>query len=161
MEICEVFDKAFDEVTKRLVRIELHKVREDVRREETALLERGYRESISTKGYINANIVCHFSDELFRYIIDTMNGGVTPSEDEIPLYLNEYINIICGYALSKLNNMVKKPSRLSVPSFYRLTEPLDSILDLDKIKFLSYDSKMGRLHVYICCSVGSDYEEGK
>lgn len=161
VEIYEVFDRAFGEVTKKLVSIDLKKVKEDAGGEETGFLEQGYRESIRTKGYINAKIVCHFSDGLFQYITDTMNGGVTPSDEEVPLYLNEYVNITCGYALSKLNNIVEKPSRLSVPSFYQMKEPLDSMLNLDKVKFLSYDSKVGRLHVYICYSVENDYEEGK
>ena len=157
-EICDVFDKSFGEVTQKLICVDLQKTTEN-KKNKMPVLQHGYWELIQTKGYINAQIICHFSEDLFQCIIDTMNGGCTPPKEEIALYLNEYVNIICGHAISKLNNMVKKPSRLSVPSFYRTSEPLHSILDNNQPEFLAYSSKAGKLQVYICCSTENDQKE--
>ncbi|MDY3853615.1 MAG: chemotaxis protein CheX [Butyribacter sp.] len=160
-EICDVFDRAFGEVTEKLVHIALKKTGDNGDEDTADILLDGYRETIQTKGYINAEIVCHFSEDLFWYIVDTMNGGSTPPKEEIPLYLNEYINIICGHALSNLNNMLNKPSRLSVPSFYKEQEPITVMCDLEQAEYLSYHSKAGVLQVYICYAFESDQKEGK
>lgn len=160
-EICDVFDTAFGEITQKLVRIELRKTSEDAEKKNLGTYEEGYWELIQTKGYINVKVICHFSEELFHYITDTMNGGDTPTDEEVSLYLNEYVNIICGHALSKLNDMAKRPSRLSVPSFYRKEEPMDVILDNAPLKFLSYHSRAGNLQVFICFSVENSQKEEK
>ena len=46
-----------------------------------------------------------------------MNGGTAASEDEKLLYINEYINIVCGCALSNISNKIGGASRLTVPVF--------------------------------------------
>lgn len=160
-EICDIFDKAFDEVTKKLIRIELKRAHHIDERKMLEDMQRGYWELIQTKGYVNAKIVCYFSNELFRYITDTMNGGISPPEEEVYLYLNEYINIICGYALSQINNLVKKTSRLSVPSFNKGIDSLETVLDMNQSEFLLYNSSMGSLYVYICYSVDEQQKEGE
>ena len=123
------------------------------------ILSKGYREAIETHGYVNSVIICQFSDDLFRYITDTMNNGVTPSEEEIPLYLNEYINIACGHAISRLNNLAGHSSRLSIPSFYQEEEPLEEKWVTHLGQFISYHTENGRLHMFIKYSLQSEQEE--
>lgn len=161
VKVDEIFDHAFCEVTKKLVNLELQKVVKKEKKEEEALLGRGYREEIETHGFMNSKIVCQFSDELYRYITDTMNNGVTPSEEEIHLFLNEYINIACGYAVSRLNNLVGKPSRLSVPRFYQDDEPLEIVEMAEAGQYLTYHTAIGMLHVFLFYSLQTDQEEGK
>jgi chemotaxis protein CheY-P-specific phosphatase CheC len=162
VRVDEIFDDAFCKVTKKLVNLELQKVVNDDKSEEEVLLQKGYREKIEIYGFINSKIVCQFSDELYRYITDTMNNGVTPSDEEIHLFLNEYINIACGYAVSKINNLVGKPSRLSVPRFYQQDEPLEEEIETTESgKFLTYHTAIGRLHIYLCYSLQTEQEEGK
>lgn len=160
MDVKEIFDNAFCEVTKKLVKLELQKVCDDEGKEDEAvLLKKGVREAIETHGYINSKIVCWFSDELFRYIIITMNNGVIPSEEEIPLYLNEYINIACGHAISRLNNLAGRSSRLSVPNFYHKEEPLEEKWVIHAGQYLSYRTDIGGLHIFIKYSLQSEQEE--
>lgn len=155
-ELENIFDSAFCEVTRKLVKLDLQKTEEE---EEDSLLTEGYREVIETHGYMNARIVCRFSDELFRYITDMMNCGETPSEEEIPLFINEYINITCGYAVSKLNNLVGHSSRLSVPNFYQGKESLGDKRMIQAGMYLVYRTKMGKLHIFMMYSFQSDQEE--
>lgn len=160
MDVKEIFDNAFCEVTKKLVKLELQKVcDEEGKEDEAVLLKKGYREAIETHGYMNSKIVCQFSDGLFHYITDTMNNGETPSEEEIPLFLNEYINITCGYAISRLNNLAGQPSRLSVPNFYQEEEPLEEKWVIHAGQYLSYRTDIGRLHIFIKYSLQSEQEE--
>ena len=148
MDVKEIIDDAFCEVTKKLVELELQKVCDkDGEQGEKVFFEQGYREAIEVHGCVNSIVVCQFSDDLFWYIIDTMNNGVTPPEEEIPLYLNEYINIACGYAVSKLNNLIGRPSRLSVPSFYQGNEPLEEKWMVQAGRYLAYSTEIGTLHI--------------
>ena len=153
MDVKEIFDTSFCEVTKKLVKLELKKVCDEEGKEEDKekadLLSKGYREAIETHGCINSVVICQFSDELFRYIIDTMNNGVTPSEEEAPLFLNEYINIACGHAISRMNNLAGQSSRLSIPSFYQEGEPLEDKWIIHSGRWLSYRTEIGRLHIFI------------
>ena len=162
-KVDETFDLAFCEVMKKLVNLELHRVAEDdkITAEKVVILKKGYREEIETHGHINSRIVCHFSDELFRYITDTMNNGVTPSEEEIHLFLNEYINIACGHAISSLNNLTGQPSRLTIPRFYRNNDNLELMDPEEEGRYLVYRSETGMLHVFLFYSMQTDQEEGK
>ena len=161
MNAQEIFDTSFCEVTKKLVKLELKKVCNEEEKEEdkAEILNKGYREAIETHGYINSIVICQFSDGLFRYIIDTMNNGVTPSEEEIPLYLNEYINIACGHAVSRMNNLAGHSSRLSIPSFYQEEEPLEDKWGIRSGCWLSYHTEIGRLHIFLKYSFQSEQEE--
>lgn len=162
-KVDETFDTAFCEVTKKLVNLELQRVAEEDRitAEKEVILEKGYREEIATQGHINSRIVCHFSDELYRYITDTMNNGVTPSEEEIHLFLNEYINITCGHAISSLNNLTGKRSRLTIPKFYRNDDQLELANPDEEGRYLVYRSTTGMLHVFLFYSLQTDQEEGR
>lgn len=158
VSVLHTFDDAFCKVTQKIARLSLHKVCiEDVN--ESELLSTEYREKIQTHGYINSVIVCQFSEELFRYITQVMNGNKTPSEEEIHLYLNEYINIACGYAVSRINDTIGESSRLSVPRFYPAGKNIEDRIQEKKKKILSYHSEKGTLHVVLFYSL-KDQEEG-
>ena len=145
-EVREIFDASFSDVTRKLVRLEVSKVRQPIEQDKN-ILSQGVRGKIETKGEVNLTVICRFSEPLFRYIIETMHGGTLPIEEEIPLYLNEYMNIICGDAISKINNITKSRSRLSVPSFYGDKDSLEILTGKRSIFFLIYDTEYGKLHV--------------
>lgn len=163
MDVKEIFDSSFCEVTKKLVKLELKKVCDEEGKEgdeeKAALFNKGYREAIETHGYLNSIVICQFSDGLFHYITDTMNNGIPPSEEETPLFLNEYINIACGHAISKMNNLAGQASRLSVPSFYQEEEPLEDKWVIRSGRWLSYHTEIGRLHIFIKYSLQNEQEE--
>lgn len=148
-EVKQIFDASFLDITKKLVRLEISRVDhvESIQRNEIFI--QGYREKIQTKGAVNTTIISWFSEPLFQYIISTMHGGTSPAEEEIPLYINEYMNIICGHAISKINNITKTKSRLSVPEFYRGKELLEFLAEEEKEQYLTYQSPYGEMQVYL------------
>ncbi len=127
MDVKEIFDTSFCEVTKKLVKLELKKVCDEEGKEEDKA--------------------------------DLLNNGVTPSKEEVPLYLNEYINIACGHAVSRMNNLAGQASRLSIPSFYQEEEPLEDKWGVHSGRWLSYHTEIGRLHIFIKYSLQSENEE--
>lgn len=156
VDVKELFDKAFFEVTRKLVQIDFQKTGDEREKEEQALLNQGCRELIETKGSMNSVVVCQFSDELYRVITTTMNGGELPSEDELHLYLNEYMNIICGFAVSQMNNMTGTKSRLSVPRYFKEGDQMDLSLQKQQRYRITYESKYGVLHVFLFYSFNND-----
>lgn len=153
VDVKELFDKAFFEVTRKLVKIDMQKTSDEREKEEQALLNQGCRELIETKGSMNSVVVCQFSDELYRFITTTMNGGELPSEDELHLYLNEYMNIICGFAVSQMNNLTGTKSRLSIPRYFQEGDPIDDSLQKRQRYRITYQSKYGMLHVFLFYSL--------
>lgn len=149
VDVKEFFDKAFDEVTRKLVKIDFEKISDEREQEEQSLLNQGCRELIETKGSVNSVVVCQFSEELYRFITASMNGGELPSEDELHLYLNEYMNIICGFAISQINNITETKSRLSVPHYFQEGEQIDVSLQKQQRQRMTYKSKYGMLHVFL------------
>ncbi|MBR1740488.1 MAG: chemotaxis protein CheX [Lachnospiraceae bacterium] len=148
-EVKQIFDASFLDITKKLVRLEVSRMDKIEDEQKDSLFIQGYRDKIETKGAVNTTVICQFPKPLFQYIISTMHGGTSPAEEEIPLYVNEYMNIICGHAISKINNITKTKSRLSVPEFYGEEEPLDFSAERDKEQYLAYESPYGVLQVYL------------
>ena len=113
IQISEVFDHTLVSLTKALAGIELEKA-------ETKSWEAKdkFVETINTKGKFDSYILCEIEADLFEHIVTMMHGGSPPTEEEKVLYINEYINIICGRAISAINNELRVTSRLSIPTFH-------------------------------------------
>lgn len=81
----------------------------------TALPETEQRSvSIHTTGDVVMQIVCCFEEKLMQMITQNMYGGELPAQ-QVPLYIKEYVNIVCGHGVSELNNRYHTRIRLSVP----------------------------------------------
>ena len=106
MKVGKIFDDAFISISKKLISL-------DLRRKKEEIISVKCMEFVKTKGKFNSTIICGFSSDIFDAIIIGMNDGKMPSEDEKVLYINEYVNIICGRALSEINNRLGRTSRLT------------------------------------------------
>ena len=104
---------------------------------------------VKTKGKFNSTIICGFSSDIFDAIIIGMNDGKMPSEDEKVLYINEYVNIICGRALSEINNRLGRTSRLTVPMMCYDKESI--VIDDSEMEneVLFYETEFGNIEVCI------------
>ncbi|MDE6852951.1 MAG: hypothetical protein K2J67_10815 [Lachnospiraceae bacterium] len=142
----EVFRKAFTEITMKLTKIPLQESDNgtDVNCEEQMVL--------FIHGFIEAEIVCLFAKDLYLAIVTEMHGGTLPAEQESILYLKEYMNIVCGRAVSALNNEIGKPSRLSVP-YYQEEVPEHHRDQQQEIR-LFYETEYGAMQVKIAFSAG-------
>lgn len=135
----EIFQQSFVDITKKLVGLSLQE-----REEPGDLLEKN-RIFIFISGFLDSGIVCAFSSELFEYIAEVMYGGILPSHEEQILYLKEYINIVCGRAVSKVNSVTGSFSRLSVP-YYNGEIPVPKGEWPEKI-FLYYETEHGNMQI--------------
>lgn len=151
-EIRDIFDSAFQEVTKKLVGIDLIRLEgHEQEKDDWLLLRHGYREKIQTNGYMTASVICRFSDSLYQHIVKTMSGEDLEQE-EYALYLNEYMNIICGHAVSAVNNRIGVASRLTVPLYYQPDEPIEGLAEENHWQKLIYETAVGTLQVFLECS---------
>lgn len=140
----EIFDSAFVSVTGKIASIEL------IRKTDQVLqCKNTYKESVYTTGAFDARIVCRFSPGIFENILLGMYGGFLPPDEEIPLYINEYVNITCGRAISELNNVLGVTSRLSVPNFYSMEELIGEEQKICETVGLCYESECGEIHILI------------
>lgn len=104
---------------------------------------------IHTKGFFKASIVCEMEQELFHHIISAMYGGELPPEEEQALYINEYMNIVFGRMVSKINNMTGSVSRLSPPEYCGESVPTYELSDRMNRLTLAYRTNRGLLRFTI------------
>ncbi len=144
IQIDKVFDHEVVSLTKALTGLNLKKAPQENWRG-----KKNFAESIRTKGNFDAVITCQMEQSLFYDIILRMHGGTLPTEQETVLYINEYMNIICGRALSAINNITGNASRLSVPMFHGEIEgALEENLKKDEY-ILLYEAEEGLIRFII------------
>ncbi len=112
---------------------------------------------VTTRGMFQALIICEMQNSLCDKLVLEMNLGDKLNLDDQILYIKEYLNIICGKALSDINNQLGSRSKLSVPHIvqgsYGLEEKHDYIL---KHEFI-YASDYGRMNVSVYYKLLSIY----
>ena len=142
MKVGKIFDDAFISISKKLISL-------DLRRKKEEIISVKCMEFVKTKGKFNSTIICGFSSDIFDAIIIGMNEGKMPSEDEKVLYINEYVNIICGRALSEINNRLGRTSRLTVPMMCSDKESIDIDDSEMENEVLFYETEFGNIEVCI------------
>lgn len=142
MKVGKIFDDAFISISKKLISL-------DLRRKKEEIISVKCMEFVKTKGKFNSTIICGFSSDIFDAIIIGMNDGKMPSEDEKVLYINEYVNIICGRALSEINNRLGRTSRLTVPMMCSDKESIDIDDSEMENEVLFYETEFGNIEVCI------------
>lgn len=133
--VSKAFEQAFVSVSQKLLGLQLQRRKQD----NGIFLQHPVRQiMICTSGYLRMEIICDMPESMVLQIVSKMYGGGLPPDEQIPLYIKEYINIVCGHGVSSLNNTLKKVSRLSVP-FYQseirhedvMKEQMDVIFDTE------------------------------
>lgn len=142
MKVGKIFDDAFISISKKLISL-------DLRRKKEEIISVKCMEFVKTKGKFNSTIICGFSSDIFDAIIIGMNDGKMPSEDEKVLYINEYVNIICGRALSEINNRLGRTSRLTVSMMCSDKESIDIDDSEMENEVLFYETEFGNIEVCI------------
>ena len=142
MKVGKIFDDAFISISKKLISL-------DLRRKKEEIISVKCMEFVKTKGKFNSTIICGFSSDIFDAIIIGMDDGKMPSEDEKVLYINEYVNIICGRALSEINNRLGRTSRLTVPMMCSDKESIDIDDSEMENEVLFYETEFGNIEVCI------------
>lgn len=144
MEVDEIFDCAFVSVSKKIASLNLKR---ELDRDLNG--ENSYTGSVFTKGKFNSLIVCKISPDVYEHIIYVMNGGTLMADDEKQLYIKEYINIVCGHALSQINNMTGSSSRLTVPEFQAGDKAIEESERKSENLILYYETDIGVIRVSV------------
>lgn len=145
----KIFGDSLVQVTKQIAGLELQ-LQEQAEREQT-----GYMGIIHTKGRFGAAIQFLWTKELYEYIVSQMTAGEQLPEEEQLLYMNEYMNITCGHALSVINNELGKPSsRLSVPEIHKEILPDDGSTEEKGIQaIMCYNTGHGTMKIEIAYTI--------
>lgn len=114
LDVVAIYEDTFSSLTQKVAAIKL----EEINAEEASLQEK-YAFMIYTTGTFESAVRCEMENRLFEQIALNLNKGQELPEDTKVLYLTEYLNIICGRALSSINGKLKSASRLTVPKFIK------------------------------------------
>ena len=102
---------------------------------------------IKTKGAFQGQIRVELEKGLMEEIVYKLNKGREMQDTEKILFTMEYLNIVCGRALSEINNQTGNRSRLTVPHY--VTEQVtEEVLDGES-ETLFYKSEYGRLKINV------------
>lgn len=112
LDVVAIYKDTFTSVTKKIAAVEL----EETKAEDLAMQEK-YVFVVHTMGAFESAFKCEIENGLFLQIAWNLNKGQDLSEDMKVMYLTEYLNIICGRALSSINGKLGSRSKLTVPKY--------------------------------------------
>lgn len=112
LDVRAIFRDVFIKLTKHMGNMNLLETGEPITKEKDR-----YIVFVNTKGVFLARIICILDKKLGQDILTNMVHGRKLLPEEQELYLKEYVNIICGNALTQINSQKKAASRLTVPAF--------------------------------------------
>ena len=135
----QIFDDAFTALTTKVSNIELKRVTKG------EFIQKSHRFVVKTKGAFQGYILAEIEHDLLGEIVTTINKGRKLQEAEKILFAMEYLNIVCGRALSEINNQTGSSSRLTVPQYVTGKVP-EMMSDGEKEK-LYYQSAFGQLKI--------------
>ena len=139
INVNQIFDDAFTALTQKVSNVEI------VRGEATEFTQQSHKFVVKTKGVFQGYISAEIEHNLLGEIVTGINKGRKLQEAEKILFAMEYLNIVCGRALSEINNQTGSSSRLTVPQYVTGKMP-DMMSDGEKEE-LCYQSEFGSLKV--------------
>lgn len=141
-----IFEEAFVKITNQLVHISLESDSTPC-----SLSGKVYTGVIHTRGPFEAGISCCMEESLYQAVLNGMTNGKEVSSRETVLYTTEYFNIVCGNAISRINNKIKAPSRLHVPLVVEDGTDVQLLDSAESEKVLYFKSNNGVMKVNIAC----------
>lgn len=69
----------------------------------------------TTQGDYDLTIVFCTKSEILRTITENMKHGREASEEDIPVYITEFFNILCGHIVSAMNSKCHCKARFGIP----------------------------------------------
>lgn len=141
MTIATIFNKAFVDVTKRVANLDI------IEETPNNNIEDLYTGIIITDGIYKSVLICSMQETVMKEISKGMNNGKKVGRDEIELYVGEYLNIVCGNALTQINNMAGKASRFSVPVIVKGPYEKNDEIEYDKTLEFGFSCWYGNIKV--------------
>ena len=139
INVNQIFDEAFTVLTQKVSGVEV------VRCETVEFEQQVHKFVVKTKGMFQGYISAEIEHNLLGKIVTGINKGRKLQEAEKILFAMEYLNIVCGRALSEINNQTGTSSRLTVPQYITGKMP-EKMSDSEKEE-LRYQSEFGYLKI--------------
>lgn len=143
LDVVAIYEDTFISLTERVAAIELYEVNTD-----DIVLQEKYVFLIHTAGAFVSALTCEIDTSLLEQIALNLNKGEALLRDEKILYITEYLNIVCGRAVSSINEVLKSASRITVPKCIMGAEEYqeETYLQEDKIGFAT---KYGNMQIVL------------
>ena len=139
INVNQIFDDAFTVLTAKVSNVEIS------RAENGGLIQNADRFVVKTKGVFQGYISVEIEHALLEEIVTGINKGRKLKEAEKILFAMEYLNIICGRALSEINNQTGSSSRLTVPQY--VTGKMPEMMSDGEREKLYYQSEFGQIKI--------------
>lgn len=110
----EILDNAVKDIFKRVVRFDMEQIHKCPMNTHEL-----YSLVISTQGDYNLTIVLCAENDVFRKMAEHMKRGAPPGDEDIPVYVTEFYNILCGHIVSMLNKTHHCSARFAIPKYIR------------------------------------------
>lgn len=111
----EILDSAVKDISHRVVNIDV--VNSPDNNKKTSLQPCSVY--TKTKGDYEMTFVLSTDYEVLKQMTQNMKRGAEASEEEVPLYIQEFLNILCGHIVSKMNKRTNLKVFFDVPSFVK------------------------------------------
>lgn len=142
INVYDTYSNTFTSVTEKLTGLSI-RINKNIPKH----LKAANQVVIQTKGAFPALLICSIEESLREALLMGMNRGRKIPVELRDLYLGEYINIICGHALTKINNKIGGTSRLSLPQVNQFGEEKEAVY-LSK-EVIYFDSNYGQMKLEI------------
>ena len=140
LQIRDIYNKMFPIVTQKITGIEIKEVQS-----EGIKVKEPWYVYIKSRGKFQSVLMCMIEKDLKDVLLCNMNHGKELSEEVKGLYLGEYVNIICGHALTYINNIIGSSSMLTVPKV--LMEPLSEEINFSLQEIFCFESQHGIMKI--------------
>lgn len=141
INVNQIFDDAFTALTQKVSGVEV------TRCTDIDFSQKTHRFVVKTKGMFQGQILAELEHELLGAIGKGINKGRKLQEAEKILFAMEYLNIVCGRALSEINNQTGTSSRLTVPQY--ITGKMPEKMSGSGYEELCYQSEYGKLNIKV------------
>lgn len=106
----DIMDSAVKDISKRVARLTVQIAdRQDWHAEDS------YSVLATIQGDYNLTIVFCMEANMLRTITENMKHGMEASEEDIPVYITEFFNILCGHIVSAMNTKCHCKARFGIP----------------------------------------------
>lgn len=139
LKVHDIYRNAFVTMTEKLAGFTIYD-------EEEQTSEYYYDVQIQSKGRFQSVVVCHMEKTLYEALLMGMNSGKTVNAEMKQLFIGEYINVVCGHALTAINNILGVSSRLTLPQVLQhLQETMLQESELKKVFYFA--STYGKMRI--------------
>lgn len=141
LEVEDIINLVFIDLTMQMISLEM-----DQQQAYMPMNEPKNCFEIRTEGAFVSLILFEMEESVFEAIAAKIFPKEEISDQEKKLYVIEYLNVICGRVLSKINNFLGKRSKLSVPIIIDNNHVSENT---GKIVKLSYLCSEGAINIVI------------